>query len=239
MRALGDPEPAKVIGEIDAFEASGRLSAATAQGMLWARLRSIERLADPNALVDYFSRLASQPLEDWQLDQIYPAIAGIDDLNRRLNALQALLQSTIPDVRMAQRFEMLEIDTLSELGQFENAYASAKRFRDAYPKLADAYRLFALAATKTDRPFEADRAWRAITERTDPRRDVWWEGMLQRVEIRATSTRPESRCEVLSEIELRTEFMPTKFQPEVERILGRFACESETIDNAAAPATAS
>jgi hypothetical protein len=111
-----------------------------------------------------------------------------------------------------------------ELEQNEEAYEQAKLFREAYPKAGDAYRLFALAAAKTGHPIEADRAWRIITDRADPRREVWWDAMLQRIEIRAGSTRPQAACEVLSELDTRIELMPSAVAPRVEAMRGTLAC---------------
>jgi hypothetical protein len=224
MRALIDPEPKAVITAIDEFQNLAVLASPVRQAMLWAQLRCVERLADRAALVDFLTRFTGTELEAWQLEQIYSSINSVVDSNERLAATQVLLRGTMADVRMEQRFKMIVIEALLELEQFPNAYEKARLFREAYPALADGYRLFALAAAKTDRPFEADSAWRAITDRTDPRREMWWEGMLQRAHIRGQSTRPESSCEVLSEIESRSEFMPAEIKPQVEVLRASLPC---------------
>ncbi|MDA0823346.1 MAG: hypothetical protein O3C28_13120 [Proteobacteria bacterium] len=224
MRALSDADPKAVITAIDEFQNLASLALPVRQGMLWAQLRCVDRLADPAALIDFLSRFTSTELEAWQLEQIYSSINAVADTNERLAATQVLLQGTMADDRMEQRFKMIMIEALLDLDQFSDAYDQARLFREAYPALADGYRLFALAAAKTDRPFEADSAWRAITDRTDPRRDMWWEGMLHRAHIRAESTRPESTCEVLAEIESRIEFMPPAIKPQVEDLRGSLTC---------------
>ncbi|MFT4564599.1 MAG: hypothetical protein ACI9BW_004368 [Gammaproteobacteria bacterium] len=224
MRALTDPNPQAVITAIDELEDLDTSALSVRQGIFWAQLRSVERLADQAALIDFLTRLTNVKFEAWQLEQIYPSINSIADANFRVATTQALLLGTISDARMEQRFKMIEIDALFELAQFSDAYEKAQSFRQAYPTVADGYRLLALAAAKIDRPFEADRAWRAITDRTDPRRDMWWEGMLHRAHIRAESTRPESSCEVLSELESKIEFMPPAIEPQLEALRGSLSC---------------
>ena len=125
---------------------------------------------------------------------------------------------------MKRRFEAMVIEAMLELEKFTEAYEQAKLFRQAYPKVGDGYRLFALAAAQPDRPVEADRAWRAITDRSDPRRDTWWEGMIHRAQIRAQSTRPKSACEVLFELDSRSEFMPADVKPKLEELRDTLTC---------------
>ena len=122
------------------------------------------------------------------------------------------------------RFRIILVEALLELERYAEAYDAAKAFREAYPKAGDAYRLFALAAEKTERELEADRAWKIITERSDPRREIWWEGMLRRLEIRAGSTRPEAACDVLVEVDSRVELMPPALKSQVEALRGSLSC---------------
>jgi hypothetical protein len=224
MRALSDSDPQAVIAAIDAAEKSGSLGKSAQRGILWARLKSLERIGDHAALIDFLTRLANAGLEAWQLEQIYPSISAAADASVRLSAAQVLLPGTASDVAMERRFRIIVIEAMFELEQFSDAYEQAKSFRKAYPKVGDGYRLFALAAAKTDRPVEADRAWRTLTDRADPRRDSWWEGMLHRVQIRADSTRPKTACEVLFELDSRSEFMPAAIKPKLEALRGTLPC---------------
>ena len=224
MRALSDADPQAVLTAIDAAEEAGSLGNSARQGILWARLKCFERLGDRAALIDFFNRIANAGLEAWQLEQIYPSINAATDAGLRLAAAQVLLPGTTSDLAMERRFKIILIEAMLELEQFSDAYEQAKLFRQAYPKVGDGYRLFALAAAKTDRPVEADRAWRTITDRSDPRRDTWWEGMLYRVQIRAESTRPKTACEVLFELDSRSEFMPAAVKPKLEALRGTLPC---------------
>jgi len=226
MRALADKRPEEVIAAIDAAEKDGKLSISARQGMLWARMKCLERLGNNETLLAFLKRLARSGLEGWQLEQIYPTIKSSTDVNVRLAAAEALLPAVTADPAMERRFKIILIEAMLELDQNEAAYEQAKLFREAYPKAGDAYRLFALAAAKTDHPIEADRAWRIITDRADPRREVWWEAMLERIEIRAGSTRPEAACDVLSELDTRIELMPTAVAPRVEALRGALSCPS-------------
>ncbi|MEM7542616.1 MAG: hypothetical protein AAF384_13690 [Pseudomonadota bacterium] len=227
MRAVADPEITEVMLAIDEIEGVGGLSPSLAQGMLWARLHCLARVSGKTAFIDYLGELAKKELRLWQIELIYPKILALKDPEKRITAAQALRPGATAHVRMAQRLEILVIEALLELERFNNAYQQARAFREAYPQVGDAYRLFAVAAAKADRPIEADRAWQAITERSNPTREIWWEGMLQRVQIRATSTRPESSCKVFSEIERRSEFMPEDFKPQVEALRGTLPCATE------------
>ncbi len=224
MRAIVDKNPEEVIAAIDAAEKDGSLSIAARQGMLWARMKCLERLGNNDALLEFLKRLARGGLEGWQLEQVYPSVRATEDVNVRLAAAQALLPGLASEPSMERRFRIVLIEAMLELEQYSEAYEQAKQFREAYPKAGDAYRLFALAAAQTDRPIEADRAWRTITDRSDPRREVWWEGMVNRIEIRAGSTRPKSACEVLSELDSRIEFMPSAVKPKVDALRGSLPC---------------
>ncbi len=224
MRALIDSEPHAVMAAIDEAEKAGNLNTAAGRGILWARLKCYERLGDRAALLGFFNKLATAGLQVWQLEQIYPPISADADPSFRIQAAQTLLPGATADVSMERRFKIMMIEAMLEVQRFEDAYDHAKLFRKAYPKAGDGFRLFALAAAQTDRPVEADRAWRTITDRTDPRRDTWWEGMIHRAQIRAESTRPKTACEVLFELDSRREFMPAGFKPKLEALRGTITC---------------
>ena len=226
MRALADNKPQEVISAIDAIEKDGGLSLSARQAMLWARIKCLERLGNNEALLAYLATISRSGLEGWQLEQIYPVIKSNPDVSVRMAAAEQLLEHLSAEPAMERRFKILWIEGMLALKQYDKAYAEAKKFRKAYPKAGDAYRLFALAAEKTKHEIEADRAWRTITDRADPRRKIWWEGMLHRIEIRAGSTRPKAACEVLSEIDSRTEFMPRDLAPRIESVRASLPCQS-------------
>ena len=226
MRALADKDPTVVLAAIDAAEKDGNLSVSARQGMLWARMKCLERIGDTVTLLAYLQEIAQAGPEAWQLEQIFPAIEASADANVRLAAAQKILPSVSFDPTMDRRFKIIMIEAMLELEQYPEAYEHAQLFREAYPKSGDAYRLFALAAAKTDRSIEADRAWRVITDRSDPRRQVWWDAMLDRIEVRANSTRPKAACKVLSELDARIELMPPAVAPRIEAVRGTLTCGS-------------
>lgn len=226
MRALADKRPGEVIAAIDAAEKDGGLSIAARQALLWARMKSLDRLGDNASLIEFLARIAESGVEGWQLEQIYPMIKAQTTVDVRIDAARTLLPGLTSEPSMERRFKIILIEGMLELEQYADAYEQARQFREAYPKAGDAYRLFALAAAKTDRPIEADRAWRIITDRSDPRRERWWEAMLQRIEIRADSTRPQAACEILAEVDTRIELMPSTMAPRVEALRGTLACQT-------------
>lgn len=227
MRALVDKKPADVIAAIDAAEKAGKLSISARQGMMWARMKCFVRLGSNDALLGYLQQTANSGLEGWQLEQIYPAVKSNADVNVRIAAANVLLPKLNSEPAMERRFKIVLIEGMLELEQYAEAYDQARAFRDAYPKAGDAYRLFGLAAAKTDRPIQADKAWATITDRSDPRREIWWEGMLNRIEIRAGSTRPKSACEVLMQIDSRIDLMPSALAPKVEALRDTLPCTSK------------
>lgn len=224
MRAIADNKPGEVLAAIDAIEQAGGLSLSAREGMLWARLKTLERLGDDTAFLAFLGQTASERLEGWQLEQIYPVIKASNKPEVRLAAAEKLLPGLAAEPAMERRFRIVLIEALLELERYADAYDAAKAFREAYPKAGDAYRLFALAAEKTERELEADRAWKIITERADPRREMWWEGMLHRLQIRAGSTRPEAACVVLVEVDSRAELMPATVKSQVDALRGSLPC---------------
>ena len=224
MRALADPDPHAVSEAINEAEELEQLNPDSQSGILWARLECLKRIDDETTFIAFLRKLASAPLESWHLQQLYPLIKSNPEPPQRLRAAEALLTGSIADVSMARRFEAIVIEAMLSLEQNAEAYDRAKQFRTRYPKLGDAYRLVALSAAKTNRPFEADKAWRAITDKSDPRRPIWWEGMLHRVRIRGQSTRPQSACAVLLDIDAKSEFMPVELQSEIDDWRGTLNC---------------
>lgn len=224
MRAIVDKRPEEVIAAIDAAEKDGGLNLSSRQALLWARIKCLERMGDDDALLTYLGQIAQSGLQGWQLEQVYPVIKANANVNLRVAAANELLPGLSSEPQMERRFKIILIEGMLEQEQYAEAYEQAKLFRDAYPKAGDAYRLFALAAGHTDRPIEADRAWRTITDRSDPRREIWWQGMLHRMELRAASTRPKAACEVLSEVDARIELMPPAVAPKLEALRLSLPC---------------
>ena len=218
MRSLGDKQPEKVIEAIDKMESKLKLSITAREALLWARIKCFERLGRDEELVAYLANVAKSSPEAWQMEQIYPAVRSLPDPGRRLDVVRSMIPGLGKLPSMDRRFRVMEIDAQLELGQYEEAYDQAKAFLDAYPRAGDGWRVLAIAAANTDKPFEADRAWKTITERSDPRRDIWWEGMISRAEIRANSTRPKAACEILDEIRARKTQMPATLSDRVSKL---------------------
>jgi hypothetical protein len=87
--------------------------------------------------------------------------------------------------------------------------------------------MLARSAQQTRRLVEADNAWAVITDKVPPSFDVWWEGMLSRIELRAASTRPAAACELVGKVARQ----PKAPNPEFER---RWADLRKRVDCAAA-----
>lgn len=226
MRALVDEDPAKVLGAIDKIEANIKLSITAREAMLWARIKCYERLNNYDAMTGYLSKIASRNPEAWQMEQIYPAVRSLPDDGNRLTVVRTMLPGLKKIPSMERRFRVMEIDAMLALKQYEEAYDAAKEFLALYPRAGDGWRVLAVSAGKTGKPFEADNAWKTITERADPRRELWWEGMLSRAEIRAASTRPKAACEILEEISARKSQMPTSYGKRVSELTAKVQQQS-------------
>lgn len=218
MRALVDSNPAKVLAAIDKMEASLKLSITAREAMLWARIKCFERLGNYENMMSYLSKIARSSPQAWQMEQIYPAVKALPNDANKLNVVRAMLPGLNKLPSMERRFRIMEIDGMLALEQYEQAYEASKKFLELYPRAGDGWRVLAVSAGKTGKPFEADSAWKTITERADPRRELWWEGMLSRAEIRAASTRPKAACEILDELSARKSQMPAGLNSKVEAV---------------------
>jgi tetratricopeptide (TPR) repeat protein len=227
MRALVDKDPAKVLMAIDKIEANIKLSITAREAMLWARIKCYERLNNYDAMMAYLAKIATGKPESWQMEQIYPAVRALPQGQNKLNVVRSIMPGLSKLPSMERRFRVMEIDAMLALGQYEQSYDAAKSFLELYPRAGDGWRVLAVAAGKTGKPFEADNAWKTITERADPRRDLWWEGMLSRAEIRAASTRPKAACEIIEEIVARKSQMPKALEPRVAELTKRVGLQSQ------------
>ncbi len=224
LRAVGDREPAAVLKEIERAEAKAGASLASRRAYFWARLRCYDRLGTPRRALDDLDRLGDAPAPSWMVETLYPWVRQLGDLALRADFAQALAPrlKALPD--MERRFRLLAIDTLLAVGQGEEAYAAARALLRDYPRAGDGYRALAKAAAATRRPIEADEAWRVITDKVPPTDEIWWEGMLSRVEIRARSTRPDAACELLDTLERRPNAAPAGQQARLDELKRTVHC---------------
>lgn len=226
MRALVDKQPDKVLAAIDKIEANIKLSITAREAMLWARIKCYERLNNYEAMTGYLAKIASGSPEAWQMEQIYPAVRSLPNDANKLNVVRTILPGLTKIPSMERRFRVMEIDAMLALEQYEQAYDAAKEFLALYPRAGDGWRVLAVSAGKIGKPFEADNAWKTITERADPRRELWWEGMLSRAEIRAASTRPKAACEIIEEISARKTQMPKGLSARVSELTAKVQSQS-------------
>ena len=199
LRAVADTDLAAVLKAIELAEKKPDVSTTSLRGYYWARLRLYDRLGTPRRALDELPP-GQGAVPAWQAEQLYPWVKHLADKGLQ-EAFAAVLASRVsgqPD--MARRFRALQVELLLERGDGEGAYSAARTFVQDFPKAGDGYRLLAQAAEKTKRAIEADNAWSVITNKVPPSFEIWWEGMLARVAIRAGSTRPEAACELVPKI---------------------------------------
>ena len=199
LRAVADPDPNAVLTAIALAEQQPGVSVTAQRGFFWARLRLYDRLGTPRrALSEVSARPTNMP--GWMAEQLYPWVKHLPD-----PALQAEFAAAVsPQLKalpeMERRFRLLNIELLLASDHGEEAYAAARALLVDYPKAGDGYRMLAKAAQQTKRLIEADNAWGVITNKVPPSFEVWWEGMLSRIDIRAHSTRPAAACELVSKV---------------------------------------
>lgn len=200
LKAVGDKDPAAVLKEIQRAEQQPGVSANSHRAYFWAKLRCYDRLGDPRRVGEEIASLGAAPVPSWMAEALYVWVKKQTDLalQAEFAAQLAPKLKQLPD--MERRFRLLLIDTQLATGQGEEAYSAARALIKDYPKAGDAYRMLARAAQATGRLIEADNAWAVITDKVPPSFEVWWEGMLGRIEIRAASSRPESACELVTKV---------------------------------------
>ena len=200
LKAVADKDPAAVLAEIERAAQKPEASATSLRAYFWARLRCYDRLGDPRRAQRDITALGDAPVPSWMAEALYPWVRKQPDLavQAEYAALLAPKLKSLPD--MERRFRLLEIENLLALARGEDAYERARALIRDYPKAGDGYRMLAKSAQATRRLVEADNAWAVITDKVPPSFDVWWEGMLSRIELRAASTRPASACELVGKV---------------------------------------
>jgi len=200
LKAVADKDPAAVLAEIERAAQKPEASAGSLRAYFWARLRCYDRLGDPRRAQRDIAALGEAPVPSWMAEALYPWVRKQPDLavQAEYAALLAPRLRQLPD--MERRFRLLEIENLLALARGEDAYERARALIKDYPKAGDGYRMLAKSAQATRRLVEADDAWAVITDKVPPSFDVWWEGMLSRIELRAGSTRPASACELVGKV---------------------------------------
>jgi hypothetical protein len=213
LKAVADKDPAAVLAEVERAAQKPEASSSSLRAYFWARLRCYDRLGDPRRAQRDIAGLGDAPVPSWMAEALYPWVRKQPDLavQAEYAALLAPRLGQLPD--MERRFRLLEIENLLALARGEEAYARARALIKDYPKAGDGYRMLARSAQQTKRLVEADNAWAVITDKVPPSFDVWWEGMLSRIELRAGSTRPASACELVGKVARQ----PKAPKPEFER----------------------
>lgn len=224
MRALVDPHPDEVLKSIDFIEKKGNSNLDIRRALIWSRIQLYDRLGDTSKVEEYLASLSAKGVPSWQMEFLFPFVSEREDVAERLRFAQLLHGSAKDQPEMDRRFRALIIEDLLTTGDHEAAYERARDFTKAHPSSGDAWKLLAKGAEATEQPFEADRAWRVITDKAVPTMSIWWEGMLNRVRIRTASTRPEEACPLLDEIVRSQEHMPESLRPEYETTSAAAAC---------------
>ncbi len=224
MRALVDPQPEDVLKSIDFIEKKENSNLDIRRALIWSRLQLYDRMGNSGKVADYIAVLAAKDIPSWQMEFLYPFIAERKDLAERIKLARIVHPAAKNQPAMDRRFRALIIEDLLTEGEAETAYEEARAFSKAHPSSGDAWKLLAKGAEANALPFEADRAWSVITDKAVPTMSIWWEGMLSRVRIRGTSTRPEDACPLLDEIVRSKEHMPSTIQAEYESVSAAARC---------------
>lgn len=225
LLAVTDPNPEGLLKRLELAEQKTATSGISIKrSYLWSRLKIYERIGQPQRLLADIQARAATPVESWMIEQYYPFLRRQTDLNLRLQLADALEPQLEKQPEMERRIRLQKIDDLMLAGRGDDAYSAAQQLIKDYPRAGDGYRMLARAAQQTKRLFEADNAWRIITEKVLPKQDVWWEGMLSRIDIRAGSTRPEAACELVATVNKRLPAPKPEFATRFAALSKRVSC---------------
>lgn len=216
MRALVDEKPEEVLKAIDFIEKKENTNLDIRRALIWSRLQLYDRMDSGAKVSGYVASLAAKGIPSWQMEFLYPFVKERQDLGERIELARLIHPAAKDQPDMDRRFRALIIEDLLASGESATAYDEARTFTKEHPSSGDAWKLLAKGAEANEQPFEADRAWSVITDKAVPTMTIWWEGMLNRVRIRAHSTRPEEACPLLVEIERSQEHMPANLRPDYE-----------------------
>ena len=226
MRALSDPHPENVLTSMQNIEQKPNINLEVRRAIMWSRLQIFDRMKDYEQAHAYVEGLARTGIIAWQLEYLYPWVADRDVVAERLEYARLLKPKMGDQPEMERRFWGMLIDGLLETEQIEAAYDEAIAFAKAHPTSGDAWRLLAQSAEGSGESFEADKAWKVITDKSVPTATIWWQGMLSRVRIRRDSTRPEAACPLLSELKQHSDYLPAAMQVEYDAAHAQTECSS-------------
>jgi len=212
MRALVDENPEAVLKSLDQIEQKGNLSLDIQRALVWSRLQLYDRMSNAALAVAYVERLAASGIPTWQLEYLYPWIRERKDGDERLHLARVVRPAVKTQPDMDRRFAILIIEGMLEKKQAPAALEEARAFVKQYPKSGDAWKLLARSSEAAELPFEADRAWRVITDKAVPTMPIWWEGMLSRVRIRSAANRPDEACPLIAETVKHQQYLPADFK---------------------------
>jgi hypothetical protein len=230
LRAVTEPESrmADVLKAIElAEQKTANLGPSVKRAYLWSRLKIYERLGEPQRMLADIQADQTERVEGWKLEQYYPFVRKLTDLNLRIQITTALEPRLKGQPEMERRFRLMGIEDSLAAGQGEAGYEAAKRLIKDYPRAGDGYRMLAKAAQHTKRLIEADNAWRIITEKVPPKQEVWWEGMLSRIDIRLASTRPAAACELIATVDKRLPAPKDEFKTRFLNLRQRAVCPQQ------------
>ena len=238
MRSLIDPKPEEVLKALDKIEQKMAEEAAELEipveqhvsldirrALIWSRLYLYNRLGDYDRILAFMTQLAAKGIPSWQVEFLYPFIADWHDISQRMELARLVHDSVKRQPEMDRRFRVLIIEGELDSGRPEVAYAAAKLFTQEHVSSGDGWRLFAKTADAMGKPFESDRAWKAITDKAIPPMDVWWEGMIGRARLRLEGNRPEEGCLLIMETVRSIKYLPSKLKTEYDAVSTSLDCE--------------
>lgn len=228
MRALADPQPQDVLKALDFIDKKENTNLDIRRALIWSRLQLYDRLRDPAKVAEFVGKLASAGIPSWQMEFLFPWIADRKDVAQRLELARLAHPSAAQQPDMDRRFRSLIIEDLLTTGDHAAAYDAARDYTKQHPSSGDAWKLLARSAELMDKPFEADGAWRIITDKAVPTMTIWWEGMVNRIRIRTHSTRPEEACPLIEEMVRSEALLPEDRKADYEAVRAQARCAATT-----------
>lgn len=225
MRAMLGERPEEQLAAIEWMSARDDIGQPVREMLLWSQLRLLSMPGREAGLRAAFAELGRRELQPWQAEQAYAALQSLPAGELREALSGELMPALERTPAIARRLALQRLEQAVERGEDPAAaYSRARAFVEANPRSGDAWRILALAAEQAGETFEAERAWRVVTENLRPDNPLWTTGMLRRLALRAGSTRPDAACAILVLLQPRRDSLSAAQRERLDAHAAQLAC---------------
>jgi Tfp pilus assembly protein PilF len=191
MRTVLERDLAKVLAEADALLAEAATDTRVRPVLLWSKLRALAATDDRAGLLAMADVIAAQGNDTEGERQFYQFLL---ELERRENfeLVAGLAEHFYPALvgqgQDQRQVSLLRIRMLAALGRRDEGFELARAMVREFPDSGDGWQAYAELAERSDRAFEADRAWAKIAAATPEGSPRWRDAMLRRLALNEADT---------------------------------------------------